>query len=114
MTQDDLLFPYMTVGETLTLAARLHGASGGGSGYSHDAVQGRVQEVLQDLGLKHTAATIIGDSKIRGVSGGERKRVSIGVELMHDPKVLFLDEPTSGLSLELGRHPTLARSAPLN
>ena len=53
--------------------------------------------VCQDLGLAKTVNTIIGDERARGVSGGERKRVSIGVELIANPSVLFLDEPTSGL-----------------
>lgn len=53
---------------------------------------------FQGLGLKKARDTIIGDGNMmRGVSGGERKRVSIGHELLINPAVLFLDEPTSGL-----------------
>jgi ABC-type multidrug transport system ATPase subunit len=49
------------------------------------------------LGLSQVADSIVGDVSRRGVSGGERKRVNIGLELMAKPRALFLDEPTSGL-----------------
>ncbi|KAI3964923.1 hypothetical protein MKW92_043005 [Papaver armeniacum] len=57
----------------------------------------RVQDVIDELGLRGAATTLIGDEGHRGISGGERRRVSIGVDIIHDPIVLFLDEPTSGL-----------------
>jgi ABC-type Mn2+/Zn2+ transport system ATPase subunit len=56
-----------------------------------------VDSVVQELGLGKTVDTIVGDEKVRGVSGGERKRANIAVQLITDPSVLFLDEPTSGL-----------------
>jgi ABC-type multidrug transport system ATPase subunit len=56
-----------------------------------------VDSVIQELGLGKTVDTIVGDEKVRGVSGGERKRANIAVQLITDPSVLFLDEPTSGL-----------------
>ena len=52
--------------------------------------------VLANLGLSRVAHSLVGDVNTRGVSGGERKRVNIGVELMARPSILFLDEPTSG------------------
>lgn len=52
--------------------------------------------VLANLGLSRVAHSLVGDVNTRGVSGGERKRVNIGVELMARPAILFLDEPTSG------------------
>jgi ABC-type multidrug transport system ATPase subunit len=56
-----------------------------------------VASVISELGLGKTVDTIIGDEKVRGISGGERKRANIAVQLISDPAVLFLDEPTSGL-----------------
>jgi ABC-type multidrug transport system ATPase subunit len=56
---------------------------------------------LANLGLSRVADSPVGDVRRRGVSGGEKKRVNIGLELMANPSVLFLDEPTSGLVSEL-------------
>jgi len=56
-----------------------------------------VEALMTELGLSHVANTRIGNESVRGVSGGERRRVSIGVDVIHDPAVLILDEPTSGL-----------------
>ncbi|KAL5986082.1 ABC transporter G member 6 [Asimina triloba] len=91
--QDDLLYPMLTVEETLMFAAefRLPRA------LSKAKKRGRVQALIDQLGLRSAAKTIIGDEGHRGVSGGERRRVSIGIDIIHDPIVLFLDEPTSGL-----------------
>eukprot|EP00762_Andalucia_godoyi_P002220 ANDGO_07546.mRNA.1 ABC transporter G family member 24 len=57
----------------------------------------KVFDAIQLLGLSNVMESVIGDEKTRGISGGQRKRVNIGIELVTDPKVLFLDEPTSGL-----------------
>ena len=57
----------------------------------------RAESIIAELGLERCKDTIIGGQFKRGVSGGERKRVSIGHELLVDPSLLFLDEPTSGL-----------------
>jgi ATP-binding cassette subfamily G (WHITE) protein 2 len=56
----------------------------------------RVDQIIHELGLKKVENTYIGNAFLRGVSGGERKRVNIGVELVTDPSLIFLDEPTSG------------------
>lgn len=57
----------------------------------------QVDATMQLLNLTKSARTKIGDNRVRGVSGGERKRVSIASELLTDPSVILLDEPTSGL-----------------
>ncbi|CAM6105617.1 unnamed protein product [Calypogeia fissa] len=89
--QEDLLFPMLTVKETLRFAAELRLAN------SSVEKEARVDEVLTQLNLTTVANTIIGDEGHRGISGGERRRVSIGKGIIHDPLLLFLDEPTSGL-----------------
>jgi len=57
----------------------------------------KVEKMLEDLGLLGCADTYCGDDMLRGISGGEKKRTCIGIELVMDPKLVFLDEPTSGL-----------------
>ncbi|KAJ1560947.1 hypothetical protein HK405_005440 [Cladochytrium tenue] len=92
--QEDLLLSTMTVRETLLFSAELRLPE------STTAAQraSRVDAVLADLGLTHVAGSRIGGfGGKRGISGGERRRVSIGVELVTNPPVLLLDEPTSGL-----------------
>ncbi|MCL7030405.1 hypothetical protein MKW94_015863 [Papaver nudicaule] len=91
--QDDLLYPTLTVEETLMFSAdfRLPRL------LSKEKKMERVRTVMDELGLNDAAKTIIGDEGRRGISGGERRRVSIGVGIINDPILLFLDEPTSGL-----------------
>ncbi|XP_013611475.1 PREDICTED: ABC transporter G family member 6 [Brassica oleracea var. oleracea] len=91
--QDDLLFPMLTVEETLMFAAEFRLPRS----LSKSKKSLRVQALIDQLGLRNAAKTIIGDEGHRGISGGERRRVSIGNDIIHDPILLFLDEPTSGL-----------------
>ncbi|XP_010504115.1 PREDICTED: ABC transporter G family member 20-like [Camelina sativa] len=91
--QDDLLFPMLTVEETLMFSAEFRLPSS----LSKKKKKARVQALIDQLGLRNAAKTVIGDEGHRGVSGGERRRVSIGTDIIHDPIILFLDEPTSGL-----------------
>uniref|UniRef100_A0A0D3FH01 ABC transporter G family member 5 n=1 Tax=Oryza barthii TaxID=65489 RepID=A0A0D3FH01_9ORYZ len=91
--QDDLLYPMLTVAETLMYSAEFRLPRS----LSASKKATRVQELIDQLGLRAAANTIIGDEGRRGVSGGERRRVSIGIDIIHDPIILFLDEPTSGL-----------------
>ncbi|GJP37353.1 hypothetical protein CLOM_g21769 [Closterium sp. NIES-68] len=92
--QDDLMHATLTARETLMFSAEMNLPS---ETFSQKEKQERVERLLELLGLQHAANTIIGDEDRRGVSGGERKRVAIGAQIVHDPKILFLDEPTSGL-----------------
>ncbi|XP_057475747.1 ABC transporter G family member 6-like [Actinidia eriantha] len=91
--QDDLLFPMLTVEETLMFAAEFRLPRT----LSKSKKKARVQALIDQLGIRNAAKTVIGDEGHRGVSGGERRRVSIGIDIIHDPIILFLDEPTSGL-----------------
>ncbi|KAG2309330.1 hypothetical protein Bca4012_081694 [Brassica carinata] len=91
--QDDLLFPMLTVEETLMFAAEFRLPRS----LPKSKKKLRVQALIEQLGIKNAAKTIIGDEGHRGISGGERRRVSIGIDIIHDPILLFLDEPTSGL-----------------
>ncbi|KAL6496364.1 ABC transporter G member 22 [Orobanche gracilis] len=93
VTQDDVLFPHLTVKETLTYAARLRLPKT----LSKEEKDQRATDVIYELALDSCQDTMIGGSFVRGVSGGERKRVCIGNEIIINPSLLFLDEPTSGL-----------------
>jgi len=83
----------LTVHETLLLSAHFFLPDD----VSLEQKERLIDSVIGELGLGKTRNTIIGDEKTRGVSGGERKRAAIAVQLIADPAVLFLDEPTSGL-----------------
>jgi ABC-type multidrug transport system ATPase subunit/ABC-type multidrug transport system permease subunit len=89
--QDDILFQTMTVRECLTFAARLKLTG------TEEEKQARVNVMIATLKLTKCQNTRIGGPLVKGVSGGERKRTSIGVELITDPNLVFLDEPTTGL-----------------
>jgi len=90
--QDDALFATETPRECLQLSAllRLPGVA------KQERIQ-FVESLLQTLHLSKCANTMIGSATVKGVSGGERKRTSVGVELITNPDILFLDEPLSGL-----------------
>lgn len=90
--QEDRLLNVATVYETLLTSAQLRCR-----GLDASQIEDRVNGILQDLNLEHRRDSFIGDENVRGVSGGEKRRVSIGEELVIDCDVLFLDEPTSGL-----------------
>ena len=92
--QDDVTFPHLTVRQALTFAARLRL-----SGTDEQRAQ-RVEELIGQMKLEKCADALIGGGMLRGVSGGERKRVCIATELISKPTFLFCDEPTSGLDSE--------------
>ena len=91
--QDDVLYPEITVLETLQFSARYRLPRY----FSDKNIENIVQETIKTLELTNVVDSFVGGPKKRGLSGGERKRVSIGVELVALPSVLVLDEPTSGL-----------------
>ncbi|KAF9013043.1 ATP-binding cassette sub- G member 2, partial [Haplosporangium bisporale] len=84
----------LTVLETLMFAAKMRLPRS----MSNQEKADRVRIVMQELNLTHIKDTKIGGAVIRGISGGERRRVTIGIELLSSPSVLLLDEPTTGLS----------------
>ncbi|CAK9007142.1 unnamed protein product [Durusdinium trenchii] len=91
--QQDILTPTQTVRESLWFSANLRLPKS----YSRKEKEELVEKTLKELGLEKCADTYIGDDMIRGVSGGEKKRTCVGIELIMKPKLIFLDEPTSGL-----------------
>ncbi|CAJ1978586.1 unnamed protein product [Sphenostylis stenocarpa] len=91
--QDDIFYPHLTVTETLVFTALLRLPKC----FSIKEKIVHAKAVMAQLGLTKCKDSIIGGPLLRGVSGGERKRVSIGQELLINPSLLFLDEPTSGL-----------------
>ncbi|EAR86639.2 ABC-2 family transporter protein (macronuclear) [Tetrahymena thermophila SB210] len=89
--QNDILLDFFTVREAIQFAADLKV-----NGTAEKKKQ-RVNEIIKILKLERCQNTLIGGEHVKGISGGERKRVNIACELISDPQVLFLDEPTSGL-----------------
>ena len=91
--QDDLLIEDLTVYQNLYFAAKLCFSK-----LSESAINALVVKVLEDLGLTETKDLKVGSPLQKTISGGQRKRLNIGLELLREPAVLFCDEPTSGLS----------------
>ncbi len=91
--QDDLLIEDLTVYQNLYFAAKLCF-----SHLSETEIDALVNKTLSDLGLTETKNLTVGSPLRKTISGGQRKRLNIGLELLREPAVLFVDEPTSGLS----------------
>uniref|UniRef100_A0A8C1XLF7 ATP-binding cassette, sub-family G (WHITE), member 2a n=1 Tax=Cyprinus carpio TaxID=7962 RepID=A0A8C1XLF7_CYPCA len=93
VVQDDVVMGTLTVRENLRFSAALRLPKS----IRQREKDEKVEKLIQELGLSKVANSRVGTQLIRGVSGGERKRTNIGMELIIDPPVLFLDEPTTGL-----------------
>lgn len=91
--QDDLLFEELTVYQNLYFNAQVCF-----SNFSNDLLKDTVNRVLEDLDLVDIKNLKVSDPLHKTISGGQRKRLNIALELMREPSVLFVDEPTSGLS----------------
>lgn len=90
--QDDIVHPQLTVREALYFSAKLR------TDLKDSEIELRIDKVLKELGISDKKNTIIGSPERKVLSGGQRKRVNIAMELINDTPVIFLDEPTSGLS----------------
>jgi len=88
LMQEDIMYEDLSPYESLIATAKLAGI---------ENPEQKTDEVIKMLGLEKCKNTRVGGDVIRGVSGGEKKRTSIALELITDPSVLFLDEPTTGL-----------------
>ncbi|CAN1779732.1 ABC transporter G family member 14 [Linum perenne] len=93
VAQDDVLYPHLTVAETLMFTALLRLPKT----LTREEKAQHVERVIVELGLTRCRNSMIGGPLFRGISGGEKKRVSIGQEMLINPSLLLLDEPTSGL-----------------
>ncbi|KAK7289602.1 hypothetical protein RIF29_03356 [Crotalaria pallida] len=93
VAQEDVLFPELTVEETLVFSAFLRLPTS----MSKQQKYAKVDDTIKELGLERCRHTKIAGGFLKGISGGERKRTSIGYEILVDPSLLLLDEPTSGL-----------------
>ena len=91
--QEDVMHRTLSVEEVLYYHARLEFSTEVGD----DEIRDRISTVLSQLDLSHVAKTVVGDENVRGLSGGQRKRLNVAMELMSEPSLLILDEPTSGL-----------------
>ncbi|CAM9336047.1 unnamed protein product [Ectocarpus sp. 13 AM-2016] len=91
--QEDVFYSQLTVRETLLMAARLRLPSS----VPLEEKSAMVDRLISKLGLSKVASTIVGDEKTRGISGGEKKRLSIACQLFGTPSLIFCDEPTTGL-----------------
>ncbi|KAF7577405.1 CcmA, ABC-type multidrug transport system, ATPase component [Pyrenophora tritici-repentis] len=91
--QEDALIGSLTVRETMYFAAQLALSSS----INKAARKERISSLLASFGLQNQANTLIGTPIRKGVSGGQKRRVSVASQLITSPKILFLDEPTSGL-----------------
>ena len=93
MPQDDLLIEELTVFQNLWYTARLCFAN-----LTEKEIEDRVNTILEDLDLSKIRDLAVGSPIRKTISGGQRKRLNIALELIREPAILYLDEPTSGLS----------------
>lgn len=100
MTQDDTLMTTLTVREAVYYSAQLQLPDS----MSRSEKKERAETTIRDMGLQDAMDTRIGGWSVKGLSGGQKRRVSICIEILTRPKLLFLDEPTSGLDSAASYH----------
>ena len=91
VTQDDYLYTSFSCEQAIMFAGKLR------LKMPTSEIKERVDQLVEALGLIKCRKTMIGNERIKGLSGGEKKRTAIAIEMITDPAILFLDEPTSGL-----------------
>ncbi|KAG6513112.1 hypothetical protein ZIOFF_023420 [Zingiber officinale] len=95
--QENVFLGTLTVRETITYSAHLRLPAAGRRKAEEAAVAEVVEATILEMGLQECADRVIGNWHMRGISGGEKKRLSIALEILTRPRLLFLDEPTTGL-----------------
>ncbi|XP_043713702.1 ABC transporter G family member 1-like [Telopea speciosissima] len=100
VTQDDILMTTLTVGEAVYYSAQLQLPNS----MSRTEKKERAETTIREMGLQDSMHTRIGGWGNKGISGGQKRRVSICIEILTRPKLLFLDEPTSGLDSAAAYH----------
>ncbi|KAF3961341.1 hypothetical protein CMV_014039 [Castanea mollissima] len=100
VTQDDTLMTTLTVREAVSYSAQLQLPDS----MSRSEKKERAEMTIREMGLQDSMDTRIGGWSIKGLSGGQKRRVSICIEILTRPKLLFLDEPTSGLDSAASFH----------
>jgi ATP-binding cassette subfamily G (WHITE) protein 2 len=98
--QEDIMHSYLTVRETITFNAKLRLSEE----FTDDMIDAKVSNIMKLLGIDHIQNNKIGGEFNRGISGGEKKRCAIALELVTSPSLLFLDEPTTGLDTFTALH----------
>ncbi|EKF31557.1 ATP-binding cassette protein, putative [Trypanosoma cruzi marinkellei] len=98
--QVDFMQCFLTVRETISYAAQLRTPPS----FKKEEIRARVDEILRQLGVERIQNKRIGSDLVRGISGGEKKRCAIAVELVASPSLIFLDEPTTGLDAFTALH----------
>ncbi|CDP09281.1 unnamed protein product [Coffea canephora] len=93
VTQQDTFLGTLTIRETIKYSAQLRLPSN----INKDEANDIIEKTIMEMGLQDCADNLIGNWHLRGISGGEKKRLSIALEILTQPQLLFLDEPTSGL-----------------
>ncbi|XP_043696166.1 ABC transporter G family member 1-like [Telopea speciosissima] len=100
VTQDDVIMTTLTVGEAVYYSAQLQLPNS----MSRTEKKERAETTIREMGLQDSMHTRIGGWGNKGISGGQKRRVSICIEILTRPKLLFLDEPTSGLDSAAAYH----------
>ncbi|KAM3281832.1 ABC transporter G family member 1 [Capsicum chacoense] len=100
VTQDDMLMTTLTVREAIYYSAQLQLPNS----MSRSEKRERAEATIREMGLQDAMNTRIGGWSVKGLSGGQKRRVSICIEILKRPKLLFLDEPTSGLDSAASYH----------